>query len=297
MADRDKLYECDLHVHTTASDGGWEPEEIVRLSAERGVGTIAITDHDTTAANRRAVTSGKAHGVEVIPGVELTTSEGNHVLGYFVRPEVGELAEYLAALKQKSLAYMRSVVAEMQKTRRLEVTADELEQRTGGGIPNMSHLLDLLYRRGVLPNSRFDSPEAVEFFGETDYLVNYFRAFARTDPFTDTPGAIGMITGAGGAAVWAHPAYSRKPDAEYIRTLVGHGLAGLEVVTPKHDRASGEVLLRICRELDLVPTGGTDYHGRYFESVEGSRGIGHCGVGPETVERLRRTAIELRRTG
>ncbi|MBW7995444.1 MAG: PHP domain-containing protein [Candidatus Glassbacteria bacterium] len=291
------INECDLHVHTTASDGGWSPEEVVRLAAGRGVRTIAITDHDSTASNARAEAAGAQFGVEVIPGVELTTSEGNHILGYFIASGAGELADYLTALRNRSLTYMRGVVEEMHRTRGLQVTADELEQCTGGGIPNMSHLLDLLCRRGQLPDSRFDSPEAVEFFGDSDYLVNYFRTFARTKPFADTPGAIRMIRRAGGAAVWAHPAYSRRIDIEYIDSLREIGLTGLEVDTPKHDQPTRARLLEICKERGLVPTGGTDYHGRYFESIERGRGIGNCGTEPENVERLREAAETLRRTG
>jgi predicted metal-dependent phosphoesterase TrpH len=281
-----------------ASDGGWGPEEVVRLAKERGVETIAITDHDTMASVPGAVAAGKRLGVEVIPGLELTTSEGNHLLGYFVQPEDGcELSEYLKALRGNSLAYMHSVVGQMQRERGLDITAAQLEERTGGGIPNMSHLLDLLYLQGRLPSPKFDSPEAVEFFGDTNYLVNYFRAFARTNPFTDMVSAIGMIRDAGGAAVWAHPAYRAPVEPEYVAMLRQAGLSGLEVVSPKHDQPTRERLRSICGQLGLLPTGGTDYHGRYFESVEGGRQIGFCGVDPDLVSLLRGAAEELRQTG
>ncbi len=291
------IYECDLHLHTTASDGGWGAEEVVARAAGRGVAVIAVTDHDTTAAVPRAVAAGGEHGVEVIPGVELTTTEGNHMLGYFIRPGAGELAEYLAALRLRSLAYMRKVVGEMRSTLGLQLSADELERRTGGGIPNMSHLLDLLHSSGRLPSPRFDSPEAIEFFGDSDYLVNYYRKFAGTKPFTDTAGAIRMIREAGGAAVWAHPLHGRPLKSGYAGSLKARGLTGLEVVTPKHDASARESLLDICRQYNLVPTGGTDYHGRYFESIEQGRGIGSCGVDRATVERLRECAQKLPRTG
>ncbi len=293
----DKLYECDLHVHTTASDGGWSPEEVVALAARRGVRTIAITDHDTTAAVGRAVAAGGRQGVEVIPGVELTTAEGNHLLGYFIRPAEGELDQYLSALRKRLLAYMRRVVEDMRSTLGLELTPDELERCAGGGIPNMSHLLHLLHSTGRLPSPRFDSPEAVEFFGDSEYLFNYYRTFARSRPFTDTARAIRMIRAAGGAAVWAHPAHSRELDNGYIDSLKACGLAGLEVVTPKHGASTRTALLELCRQFNLVPTGGTDYHGRYYESIEQGSEIGSCGVDPPTFERLKESAESLRKTG
>ncbi len=290
----DKLYECDLHVHTTASDGGWSPEEVVAQAARRRVRTIAITDHDTTAAVGRAIAAGRGQGVEIIPGVELTTNEGNHLLGYFIRPGEGELARYMSALRKRLLAYMRRVVDEMRRTLGLEFTADELERCAGGGIPNMSHLLHLLHSTGRLPSPRFDSPEAVGFFGDSEYLFNYYRTFARSRPFTDTAGAIRMVRAAGGAAVWAHPAHSRELDSGYIDSLRAHGLAGLEVVTPKHGASTRAALLELCRQFDLVPTGGTDYHGRYYESIEQGSEIGRCGVDPATVGRLKARAEDLR---
>ncbi len=293
----DNIYECDLHLHTTASDGGWSPEKLVALSSERGVRIIAITDHDTTASVRRAIVAGRKLGMEVIPGVELTTAGGNHMLGYFIRPGEGELAEYLAALRERSLVYMRMVVDDMRRTLGLEISADELEQRTGGGIPNMSHLLDLLHGTGKLPSPRFDSPEAVEFFRDSDYLVSYYRRFASTKPFADTDGAIRMIRAAGGAAVWAHPAHNGPPESSYIASLKASGLTGLEVVTPKHDMPSRTALFELCQQHNLVPTGGTDYHGRYFESIEQGRGIGSCGVEQAVVARLRASAEALPKTG
>jgi 3',5'-nucleoside bisphosphate phosphatase len=293
----DHIYECDLHLHTTASDGGWSPEEVVALTAGRGVEAIAVTDHDTTASVERAVEAGRELGVEVISGVELTTAEGNHMLGYFIRPGQGELAEYLSALRLRSLDYMRQVVGEMRSTLGLQLSADELESRTGGGIPNMSHLLDLLHHTGRLPSPRFDSPEAIEFFGDSDYLVSYYRKFAGTKPFTDTAGAIRMIRETGGAAVWAHPLHNRPADSGYVGSLKALGLTGLEVVTPKHDSAARAALLSLCHQYNLVPTGGTDYHGRYFESIEQGREIGSCGVDRGVVDRLRKSAEALRPTG
>ncbi|HLA40347.1 MAG TPA: hypothetical protein VJ417_10135, partial [Candidatus Glassbacteria bacterium] len=75
------------------------------------------------------------------------------------------------------------------------------------------------------------------------------------------------------------------------------GLAGLEVNTPKHDAASQDRLSDICRRYRLVPTGGTDYHGKYFQSIEKGRQIGSYGVAPEVVEALERRAEALGRTG
>ncbi|MFH1071475.1 MAG: PHP domain-containing protein [Candidatus Glassbacteria bacterium] len=282
---------CDLHIHTVASDGGYTAGEVVDLAVGRRMQVIAVTDHDCAASNRKAVEAGEKAGLRVIPGIELTTSERRHVLGYFLQPDDCELYRYLESLRRLSRAHMCGVL-ERLRPRGITVSEQELAERSGEGIPNMSHLLDLLHRRGDLTAGQFDSQEAVALFGDPDYMVNFFREFAATRPFTDTAGAIRMIRGAGGVPVWAHPFQFGDVEEAELEKLVALGLAGLEVVTPKHDPAQREKLAQLCRNFGLVPTGGTDYHGRYFQSIEKGRQIGTCGVGPEVVEQL-----EQHRTG
>ena len=278
-------YKHDLHVHTTASDGGYRPEEIVRMALTEGLKTVAITDHDSTASHEKAITAGKAAGLKVVPGVELTTIERYHLLGYFVDRENTALRNYLDLLKEKSRSFMHLVLERLEKERGVRVSSDELDKRTGEGIPNMSHVLDILNKRGELDNLAFDGSEATRLFGSKNYLVGFFREFASTRPFKSVVEAIALIREAGGAPVLAHP-YMIE-DAEVAR-LGDAGLEGLEVVTPKHDDETRSHVRWICEKYDLVPTGGTDFHGRFYESIEKGRGIGTCGVEAEIVEELER---------
>jgi hypothetical protein len=179
--------------------------------------------------------------------------------------------------------------------RGLQVTEQELARRTGTGIPNMSHLLDLMYTRGNLSQPDFDSPEAVSFFGDPDYIVNFFREFARTTPFIDVAGAIRLILSAGGVPVWAHPLQGASDiDRQELERLIGEGLAGLEVITPKHGSRARKLLYQVCLEFDLIPTGGSDYHGRFFASIEKGRKLGSCGTEPRFLESLEARALELK---
>ncbi len=280
-------YEYDLHVHTMASDGGHAPGGIVAMARELGLRGLAITDHDSIASVAEANGAGRKAGIWVIPGVELTTTEGRHLLGYFISTEDNPLTRYLERLRQCSWGFMHGKLAELQQSLGLPVSEAELAERSGRGIPNMSHLLDLLYRKGLLEDVSFDSPSALALFKDPDYLVSYFREFARTRPFVDTQEAIGLIRAAGGAPVWAHPYRAERAEVERLKAA---GLAGLEVDTPKHDPSTRDHLRALCRELDLVPTGGTDFHGRYFQSLEQGRQLGTGGAMEEAVLRLEQSA-------
>lgn len=286
-------YLCDLHVHTTASDGGYRPGEIVRLAVSLGLEAIAITDHDNTASNIAGVKAGEKFGLRVIPGVELTTVEGYHILGYFIQPVESELYEYLSSLKKQFWAFMCKIL-ERLRGRGLKVTEQELAWRTGEGIANISHLLDIMYVKGILPEPDFDSPAAVSFFGDPDYLVNFFTEFARKGPFIDAAGAISLILSAGGVPVWAHPLQGCSDiDRKEVQRLKREGIVGLEVITPKHGSRARRLLHETCLEFDLIPTGGSDYHGRFFESIEKGREIGSCGIEPQLLESLEARALEL----
>ncbi|MCE5271792.1 hypothetical protein LLH00_10975, partial [bacterium] len=166
-----------------------------------------------------------------------------------------------------------------------------LARRTGAGVPNMSHLIDMLYVRGEVSSYAWDSPEILEIFGDPDYMVNYFRQFARTRPFTDAAGAVALIHSAGGVAFWAHP---QRADPTEILRLKAAGLDGLEVVTPKHDQPVRDYLNALCQEFGLLASGGTDYHGRHFDSIEKGRQIGFCGVSEETLDRIESAACSRR---
>ena len=89
------MREIDLHVHTTSSDGTFEPEEAVRHAAELGLRAIAITDHDTISGYARAFSAGMDYGVEVVPGIEVSTKYGVsvHILGYYLENLVPLLAD------------------------------------------------------------------------------------------------------------------------------------------------------------------------------------------------------------
>ena len=249
----------DLHTHTLRSDGVLQPVELVRAVAAAGVTTLAITDHDTLAAYRE-LTLGRAMPapIELIPGVEINAlakgiplAEGElHILG-FGMDEADEAFE-AALAKQRSARKVR-----------FERTVEKLR---GVGMPIDAHL-------GHVDLSRDDAlgrPTIARALIAGGYAASVEDAFNRLigwggPGYVQREGmgprqAIEAIAAAGGVPVLAH--FSEAPgQMPLLRELKDIGLAGLEVHYISFDRATVELVGAVARQLGLLATGGSDYHG------------------------------------
>lgn len=244
----------DLHLHTTASDGLCSPRELVERVASAGVTTLAVTDHDTTAAVAEVTTLAANAGLRVIPGIEITAIENGadvHVLGYFVDPASPRLASFLAAQRRS-------------RRERVKVIADRLAAR--GVHIDVTPLLASATRRD---GSSVGRPQVARALVAAGHAVDTNDAFerwlARGKPgFVPRSGAtseevIAIIHEAGGLASLAHPGQTLV-DAR-IPALRDAGLDALEAYHSDHDPATRDRYLRLARDLDLFVTGGSDYHG------------------------------------
>ncbi|WP_199617809.1 PHP domain-containing protein [Paenibacillus alkalitolerans] len=248
----------DLHTHTTASDGRLTPAEIVRLAVEAGLAGLAITDHDTVSGVAEAVEAGKQLSVTVIPGVEISTSEGGgdvHVLGLWTDPEDETFIRRLA--EQRESRYKRNEMV-LEKLRQLgydvslpEAEAIAAERRSDKDrAVGRPHIAELLVRKG------FVSSVAEAF----DRLLGEGRKAYVNIPRVSPEKAVEWIHEAGGAAVLAHPGLYR--DGESIaRRLTAAGLDGLEAAHADHDEKKEERFRRLAESLGLAATAGSDFHG------------------------------------
>ncbi|AUS81546.1 PHP domain-containing protein [Actinoalloteichus sp. AHMU CJ021] len=271
----------DLHTHSTASDGSDSPEELVAAAARAGLDVVALTDHDTTVGWAPA-TAALPPGLRLVPGAELScvSPDGNgrhvtvHLLAYLFDDTSGELADEqlrLRAERRERLLRMAVMMREDGFPVDPELLLAELPESSSAGRP---HLAAALVRAGVV--SSVDEAFARYLGAGSPYHLR--RA--------DTPvrRAIEMIRRAGGVTVLAHPfARARGPvvTAGVITDLAECGLAGLEVNHPDHDPETRAELAGIARELGLVTTGSSDYHG-----VHKSLRIGQETTDPEQFERL-----------
>lgn len=242
---------CDLHLHSTASDGRIPPTGVVKEARNAGLDLIALTDHDTLAGIPEAL----AEAQRVIPspkilwGTEITSSlDGRelHVLGYFAEQPSEAFEAELARARQARRERVLEGLSRVRQRFHIEITAAEVERQAGDEVLSRAHVADALVARGVARNRRA---------AFRNYLEDRHGLFPHTRLH---PGeACAAIRAAGGVSVWAHP-----PHREFLRTLdvlEPLGLDGVETTTRGggHDKK----LDRIVRDRGLLPSGGSDWHG------------------------------------
>jgi 3',5'-nucleoside bisphosphate phosphatase len=242
----------DLHLHTLASDGRLTPEELVRLAHERGVRRMAVTDHDTTDAVAAAAAEGRRLGVEVIPGIELGTDSRSgdlHMLGLFLQYKDDEFQRTLAQFREGRIGRARRMV-EVLNGLGLMITWERVREIAGEASVGRPHVAQALLEAGYVESM----PEAFD-----KYLADGKPAGLPRDKFTPAQ-SIDLIHSVGGLAVAAHPCEG-KGITHMIPELVAAGLDGLECYYQGYGAERVEQLVALARAHDLVPTGGSDYHG------------------------------------
>ena len=247
----------DLHTHTTASDGTDSPFALVKKALATGVTTLGITDHDSTAGWAEAVTAIQPQ-IQLVLGAEVSclTTDGIsvHMLGLLFDGEDEQIQQMLSDSRDTRLPRMRKMVALLQADG-FDISLEDVykaapDQATIG----RPHLADALVAKKIVATR--DEAFADLLHNESKYYVTHAAP---------TPAdAIATIKSAGGVAVIAHPFASRRGQiltADSFQDLVIAGLDGIEVHHRDQNAAEQQVLIEIARELHLVTSGASDYHG------------------------------------
>lgn len=264
--------DVDLHIHSTASDGVRTPEQVVEAALAGRLDAIALTDHDTTAGVGRARDAVVGRPLEVIAGIEVSTTTNGcelHILGYFVDLEHPELKAYEGSAGQRRDERMREMVERLAGLG-VEVSFQDVVDAAGEDRGNLGrpHLARALVDAGVVATV----PEAFERF-----IGNEHPAYVPTRLLTPEQG-IALILEAGGVPIWAHP---RDDELDrFLQGLVGAGLRGIEVYRPRTPQYRVVELERRARSAGILVSGGSDWHG----PDDGS--LGDFRVGSEEVHGL-----------
>ncbi len=271
----------DLHCHSTASDGLRTPAGLVAYAAERGVAIIGLTDHDSINGVADAVEAGTRLGVEVIPGVELSSEIDGlqaHILGYFIDPDSASLQSEFAWMNATRQARIQQICANLNAAG-IDIDPADVLALSDGGTVGRPHVARVLVANGY-------AESVSDAFNR--FLTRGTPGYALSEKITPEE-AIAVIARAGGVAVLAHPWSTKHPRAA-VERLAAVGLTGVECYYGEYAPSVQEDLAGLAREFGLLTTGGSDYHGEGIKTVD----LGGVYVPPESVDRLRAAANDVR---
>ncbi len=247
---------ADLHTHSSISDGTETPGELVRAAAQAGLGTVALTDHDTTAGWPEAMVAAPEVGVNLIPGMELSTRHNGmsvHMLAYLFDPSdpalLAETERIRVARKTRAAEIVENIRVDYDLT-----WEDVLAQTTPGASIGRPHIADALVARGHSTDrsAAFDTI----LHPRSGYIIPLYAP----DPIV----AIRMIREAGGVPVIAHPATGtrgRLIPEDVVAEMVEAGLFGMEIDHRENTPEGKSWLRALAARYNLVLTGSSDYHG------------------------------------
>ena len=251
-------------------------------AAARGVRILALTDHDTVAGIREAQAAGAPLGVEIVPGVELSTSLGRggeiHLLGYFVDIDDPTLLARLAGYARARAERMERMIERLRRVG-APVDPEQVREIAGHGTVGRPHLARALIAAGHA-DSLSDAFDRYIGGGRPAYVPR---------PRVDPAEAIALVRGAGGVPVLAHP-FSVGGVEAVLDRLAPAGLAGMEVDYGEYSLEDRELLRQIAARRGLIATGGSDYHGPDSRSA---RELGSVPVPMAAVEALRSALTPL----
>jgi predicted metal-dependent phosphoesterase TrpH len=242
----------DLHLHTTWSDGRWEPRRVVEEAAAQGLAAIAITDHDVVGGLAEGAAASAEHDIAFLPGIELTADwHGRtvHVLGYGIDAAHPTLTAALDRGRALMAAHVDDVLAALDRAG-TPISPDDLTKYRAKYAGGASLILEMV-QQGVL--RRASNGGALLRLASREP-----RAYTATE-------AIDVIHAAGGIAALAHPAKIRKDrphlPADDLRDLAAAGLDAIEVWQIIHRQQERAHYHAVAQELDLLVVGGSDCHG------------------------------------
>jgi 3',5'-nucleoside bisphosphate phosphatase len=244
----------DLHTHSTASDGIYSPTELLHEAKEVGLKVLALTDHDTTDGLEEAAQTARVLDIDLIPGIEINTDAGGgevHVLGYFLEFQRPELQAILKVLRDARERRGQRMV-ELLNEQGVNISWERVREIAQGSV-GRPHVAEALQEAGY-----------VQTIGEAFDKYIGKDCYAYVPRYKLTPkDAVHLIASANGLPVIAHPI--ELPGLDELRNwlpdLCEAGMVGLETYYGSYTPENERELLALAREYNLIPTGGSDFHG------------------------------------
>jgi 3',5'-nucleoside bisphosphate phosphatase len=240
----------DLHMHTNHSDGALSTFDLIKKTKEAGLTSIAITDHDSVNAFQDAYVYGKEIGVEVIPGVEISTDLEDkeiHLLGYFINVGNDELTKYLSFFREERFHRAKRIINKLRNLG-MKISIDDVLDRAKNSSIGRPHIANTMTEMGLVKSFN----EAFE-----KYIGDYGPAYERKI-HVSPHSALKLINEAGGLSFLAHPGFINE---SILLNFIKSGIDGIEVIHPQHSSNQIRFYRGIVNQYCLLESGGSDFHG------------------------------------
>lgn len=241
----------DLHVHTYCSDGLRSPSDMVRWARKVGLSAVGICDHDTIAGLKEGQSTGRLNGIEVVPGMELSSQyKGRdlHILGYYFDPENADLNDYLQRFRTERYRRAAKMIVNLNQDG-IHIDMDDIEKKAEGSSIGRPHIAEALMERGY-----------VETFQEAFHRYIGYGAASYVEKYKLPPDqAIQLIAQSRGISILAHPGPVVSDDI--LVDLIKMGIDGMEVIHPNLNQRRTRYLMGLAKEHGLLVSGGSDCHG------------------------------------
>lgn len=241
----------DLHLHSNASDGTLTPTRVVQEAASRGAVGVSLTDHDTLAGIEEAELEARRLGLAWLSGSEISATEAGrsvHLLAYGIATGNEALDALLDAIREDRLDRAQKIVSLFNELG-VPIGQEAVDREASGGVPTRAHVARAIVAEGLMPNVHAVFQK---------YLADGGPAYVEKAEVLPST-VFQSVHDAGGIVVLAHPGRS-FPDEQIVR-WAGEGLDGIEVMHPKNHGSRRDELRAIAYRMDLLMTGGSDWHG------------------------------------
>ncbi|WP_373482652.1 PHP domain-containing protein [Acetobacterium sp.] len=297
------MSKIDLHVHTRASgDGELTGEEIIRLAVKENVATLAITDHDSIAEVKNAMSWGAQLGVEVIPGTEVFCRNKDklvHMLAYYIELDDSAVSKIIDKVHRDRKRWVKAQI-ELLREHGIYATEENVYEFCQETPPLPAAIAYAVFK----DERNSENPLVVEYkIGYKNPVIEFVNRFLFLGkPFfspnyiPETNEFIEAVRLSGGVPILAHPGYSQMEvdfdNTEFIDDLVQQGISGVEAYYTTHTAEETQKYLEYCEKHHLIVTSGSDFHGKFKPSIA----LGQLGTTDyKIIERLKRERDKIRK--
>ncbi len=279
------MKKVDLHVHSTASDGSFTPTQLVIAAHKADLAAFALTDHDTVAGIPEALAAGAQYGVEVIPGIEISTGYKDkeiHIVGlclnYTDRNFLNSIGNEVKRRENRNIK-----MVELFNENGFPVTIDILKEMFPDSVITRAHFASYMVKMGYVKTVK----EAFD-----KYLGDGMPLYASRDKKSPQE-AIDIIRQAGGVSVLAHPLLYHLTNGELSQLcheLKAAGLVGIESMYSTYKGFDELTVRSLAHECDLLESGGSDFHGANKPHIQLGTGMGSLMISYDYLDKLKKAA-------